>query len=138
MEKLAEAIVYIFIDEVNNKVLLEQRPAKDEYPEEWIFPGGKKEDADRAMIDCLLREAREELGVTPRWFSELPQTETTLSPLGRSLYPYVVTDWGIQSLPEKTLDRGHCLQWEELDNVLLSPIPSVRKLAEDLKSYLQQ
>lgn len=136
MEKLADAVVYILLDK--KQVLMEKRPQTAEYPEADIFPGGKVENCDSNLIDCLRREVQEELGVIPRWFYELPQGEVSISPLGRIMHPFVVTDWGDTHLPEKILDNGHPIFWEELDNVLNSPIPSVKKIAEDLKSYLQK
>lgn len=132
-EKLAPAVIFIIVDKT--KVLLEEQTETAEYPKAEIFPGGKVEKIDRNIVDSLIREVREELGILPLWFSELPQTEITLSPLGRVLHPFVVTIWD-GDIPEKVLDNGHLLSWRELDDVIDSPISSVSKLAQDLKDYL--
>lgn len=148
MEKLSDAVVFILLDKKSSKVLLEKRPATEEYIEADIFPAGKVENKDGVadwvkdnnltLCNALIREIGEELGVAPRWFHQLPQPEIIFSPLGRIMYPFIVTDWGDKDLPDYILDNGHPIFWEDLDNVLDSPIPSVRKIAEDVKSFLQE
>lgn len=134
MEKeLAPAVIFILVDET--RVLLEGRSDTDEYPKAEIFPGGHTDDVDRNIIDTLIREVWEELGITPRWFSELPQSEITFSPSGRILHPFAVTIWD-GDVPKKVLNTDHPLVWRELDEVTDSPITSVSKLAQDLKDYL--
>lgn len=134
MEKdQAPAVVFILVDET--RVLLEERSYTDEYPKAEIFPGGHTDDVDCNIIDTLIREVREELGITPRWFSELPQSDITFSPSGRILHPFAVTIWD-GDVPKKVLDTGHPLFWRELDEVTDSPITSVSKLAQNLKDYL--
>ena len=133
--ELSPAVVLIFLNKT--KVLLEKRPAADEYPAAALFPGGKVEEIDLNIVDCLIREVREELGITPLWFKEIPQSDITLSPTGRIMYPFYVTVYN-GDLPDKILDKGYPLFWEELDSIIDSPIPSVRKIALDFKEFLNK
>ena len=47
------------------RLLIAKRPAGTHLAGLWEFPGGKKE-PDEDLADCLLREIREELGITVR------------------------------------------------------------------------
>ena len=69
--EIQPAVLFIFYKE--GAVLLSQRPATDSYPEEWVFPGGKKEKFDKNIEETLLRETLEELGVRPLSFRRIPQ-----------------------------------------------------------------
>lgn len=137
MEKeLAPVVVFIFIDK--NRVLLEKRPETDEYyPEGWIFPGERVEESDLNIINSLIREVREEFGVIPLWFTELPQTRPMLSPLGQVMHPFVVSIWD-GDIPEKILDNDHEISWHELEEVTNSPIHSVNRLSRDLQDFLNK
>ena len=44
------------------KFLISQRSAGDTFGSFWEFPGGKKED-EETFEECVIREAREELGI---------------------------------------------------------------------------
>ena len=59
-EKIATAAII----QHNNKVLIAQRK-KDSWlePNKWEFPGGKVEPGE-TFEDCLIREIKEELGIT--------------------------------------------------------------------------
>ena len=48
----------------SNKALLLKRGDGGDHPNEWCFPGGKKED-DETIEECAEREAKEELGFVP-------------------------------------------------------------------------
>ena len=49
----------------DGRVLIAQRPAGKQMAGLWEFPGGKLEAGERPE-DCLIREMREELGITVR------------------------------------------------------------------------
>ncbi len=46
----------------NDKVLITQRPESSYFAGKWEFPGGKKRD-DETLVECLVREIREELNI---------------------------------------------------------------------------
>lgn len=46
----------------NGKLLIAQRNLGDSFGGYWEFPGGKRE-REETIEDCLVREAREELGI---------------------------------------------------------------------------
>lgn len=57
-------VVFIFL-RPDNTSLLQLRDNKDKkYPNQWCFPGGRKDASDRNYIDTLLREAKEEFNVS--------------------------------------------------------------------------
>ncbi len=49
--------------DADNRVLIAQRPAGKHMGGMWEFPGGKIEDGETPEV-CLIRELKEELGVT--------------------------------------------------------------------------
>ena len=49
----------------NNEILIDQRLPKGEMASYWEFPGGKVEEGE-TVEDCIIREMKEELGVTVR------------------------------------------------------------------------
>jgi 8-oxo-dGTP pyrophosphatase MutT (NUDIX family) len=54
------------------------------------FPGGKRENADRSLLDTALREAREEIGITSDRVSvlaQLPPVETLVT--GFRIFPFL-------------------------------------------------
>jgi mutator protein MutT len=57
----------------DGRILLARRsPDRDKYPDCWDLPGGRAEDGD-SVEEALLRETREEMGVTPRLFTKIAE-----------------------------------------------------------------
>lgn len=56
-----------------DRFLICQRPEHKEYPLQWEFPGGKVKSGETAE-ECIVRECREEFGVTLRPFGEFFDT----------------------------------------------------------------
>ncbi len=88
-DKVRDAAVLIaFTDRPNPGVILTQRP-------QWLrnhagqvaFPGGKIDPCDRDPIDAALREAEEEIGLSPRDVMVAGQTEAYRSGSGFLITP---------------------------------------------------
>lgn len=60
---MSPLLVTAAIIQQNGKILLTQRRPDAPYPDYWEFPGGKLE-PDEDPRDCIVRELREELGIT--------------------------------------------------------------------------
>jgi 8-oxo-dGTP diphosphatase len=59
MKKISAGVIF-----QNNKILACQRKKDSYYGLKWEFPGGKVEN-DEDVRECLIRELREELNITP-------------------------------------------------------------------------
>jgi len=93
----------------DNAILLGKRSAsRASYPDVWDVPGGHREDGE-SLEEALVRELREELGVTPTVWQKLavvPEHDKANDIF--ELYLYVVTAW----------DGAPCiLQFEEHDHI---------------------
>jgi 8-oxo-dGTP diphosphatase len=76
--KLTLVVACALVD-VDNRVLIAQRPANKAMAGLWEFPGGKVNDGERPE-DALIRELAEELGITVR--------EACLAPLTFASHSY--------------------------------------------------
>ncbi|HGO5824569.1 TPA: (deoxy)nucleoside triphosphate pyrophosphohydrolase [Mannheimia haemolytica] len=56
-----DVVAGIIIDD-QNRILIAHRPAKENFPGGWEFPGGKIESGE-SPESCLVRELNEELGI---------------------------------------------------------------------------
>ncbi len=72
-------VVAVVLVDVDNRVLLAQRPAHKMLGGLWEFPGGKMEPGERPE-QALIRELHEELGITVR--------EACLAPLTFASHSY--------------------------------------------------
>lgn len=131
-----QAIVFIFLDSLKNKVLMEQRLKNSAYADQLIFPGGAVEGNETDNLEVALRrEIQEELGVEVITFYPLKLSPTLYSPSGKLLIPYLITQWQGE-LPKVVLDKGNPLIWQDIEEATRSPIEKVRFIAEALIAHL--
>ncbi|MCE9649331.1 MAG: NUDIX domain-containing protein [Parvibaculum sp.] len=79
----------------DGKILLARRaPDRDKYPGCWDLPGGHAENGD-SVEDALVRETREEMGVTPRRYTKIAEIpEPRVSDYGPATYHiFLVRSW---------------------------------------------
>lgn len=75
----------------NNRVLLcHRRLDRTHYPDVWDLPGGHIEKGE-SMIDALVRELEEELGIIPRLAKDAPWL--TLTADGLQLHIHLIDHW---------------------------------------------
>jgi 8-oxo-dGTP diphosphatase len=72
-------VVAVALIDADNRILLAQRPEGKQLAGLWEFPGGKLESGERPE-DALIRELREELGITVK--------EACLAPLTFASHAY--------------------------------------------------
>jgi 8-oxo-dGTP diphosphatase len=72
-------VVACALIDTDGRVLIAQRPEGKALAGLWEFPGGKVESGERPE-QCLIRELKEELGITVR--------EACVAPLTFASYPY--------------------------------------------------
>ena len=96
------------IIEQDGKVLAAQRSATMTLPLKWEFPGGKIETGE-SPHECLIREMKEELGITV--FIDVALSPTTFSypEFTVTLYPFTCRQAG----GIITMYEHHALQWVE-------------------------
>jgi len=75
------------IIELNGKVLATRRSAAMSLPLKWEFPGGKVKYSETAP-DCLVRECREELGISVAIGPSLAPTTHRYPAFTVTLYPF--------------------------------------------------
>jgi len=96
------------IIELEGLVLAAQRSATMTLPLKWEFPGGKIEAGETAE-ECLIRELREELGVSVFIGSALSPATHCYSDFTVTLYPFTCRLTG----GTVTMYEHHALKWVE-------------------------
>ena len=94
------------IIEREGKVLAAQRSATMTLPLKWEFPGGKIE-AGESPEECLIRELKEELGVTIFIGAALSTATHSYADFTVTLYPFTCRLEGSQI----TMHEHHALKW---------------------------
>lgn len=88
-----DAAILILLYKKNNKtytVLIKRPVYNGVHSGQISFPGGKKEDIDRTIIDTALRESKEEIGVKISNIDILGQLSTLLIPVSNiEVFPVV-------------------------------------------------
>ena len=96
------------IIELDGTVLTAQRSAAMSLPLKWEFPGGKIEAGETAE-ECLIRELREELGVSVFIGSALSPATHSYPEFAVTLYPFICRLTG----GTVTMHEHHALKWVE-------------------------
>ncbi|MEI6828110.1 MAG: (deoxy)nucleoside triphosphate pyrophosphohydrolase [Desulfuromonadales bacterium] len=96
------------IIEQDGLVLAAQRSASMSLPLKWEFPGGKIESGETAE-ECLIRELREELGVSVFIGSALTPATHSYPDFTVTLYPFTCRLAG----GTVTMYEHHALKWVE-------------------------
>lgn len=133
----------VFILVRDGLVLMEQRPDLDSnFPNEWLFPGGKL-DAGETARDGMLREAAEELGIEPLVYRELDAGVVYYARQEQEshrLYPYIVEGWAVVDgqgrgeiqmghVPTRVIDSGNTLAWRSPIAAAWSPVNCTARMA---------
>jgi 8-oxo-dGTP pyrophosphatase MutT (NUDIX family) len=90
-------------------LLLERAATLESHPGQVAFPGGSKDANDATLVDCALREAREETGLDPEGVEVLGE----LPPLGMAVSGFLVTPvigWWESPSPVDVVDFGESAQ----------------------------
>ena len=84
----------IALVDVDNKVLIAQRPKNNFMEGFWEFPGGKLE-VNELPDDCIIREVKEELGVdlSNSCFSPLTFTTFDYQEFSVIIFLYLSREW---------------------------------------------
>ncbi len=114
--KLVDVAVAVMI-RPDGEFLLAQRPTGKPYAGYWEFPGGKVEPGE-AVYDALVREIREELGVSVQqaypWITQIfsyPHARV-------KLHFYRVTQWQGELYPHE----NQAFSWQYIDHVQVTPL----------------
>jgi 8-oxo-dGTP diphosphatase len=94
--------------EQDGNVLAAQRSAAMTLPLKWEFPGGKIE-IDESPQECLIREMKEELGITVFIDAALSPTTYNYPDFTVTLYPFTCRQAG----GVMTMYEHHALKWIE-------------------------
>ena len=114
------------IIERDGLVLAAQRSAAMSLPLKWEFPGGKIEPGE-SLVECLVRELHEEMGVTIGVGKPLAVTTHSYSTFTVSLHPFVCSiEAGTIVLHEHAKiawvapDQLPLLDWAEADGPIIA------------------
>ncbi len=127
MEKRPRVVIALIIKN-ENKILLGKRK---KFPCSWGFPGGKL-DFGEEIIPCILREIKEEIGeVEVGNINFLTVTNDFLPEINEHFVSIILTaDYKSGEItlkePEKC-ERWEWFSWDELPDLLSSPLANLRK-----------
>ena len=128
------SIVVIFILFLNNKILVEKRKLPEYKNLQILIPGGRIKKGED-IKDALIREMKEELGITPTNYYLLPSDLEIFGLANQTLLPFLIKDW-IGDLPEKILDKGNKIEWIEICEVLKTEIKPTKEIVKALIKHL--
>eukprot|EP00475_Leptophrys_vorax_P027126 TRINITY_DN38660_c0_g1_i1.p1 TRINITY_DN38660_c0_g1~~TRINITY_DN38660_c0_g1_i1.p1 ORF type:complete len:440 (+),score=89.62 TRINITY_DN38660_c0_g1_i1:179-1321(+) len=105
------------------------------HPGEVCFPGGKQDPEDLSPLDCAVREAKEEIGLTSKDFKLMGQLDEILSRTMYLVSPFVVL------MPNNYDVKKMKLSHQEVDRVIEVPlsevIPNIGSMEKNLKLEIQ-
>lgn len=117
--------VHFFFDKEPNLILIERPLTMRKHAGQIAFPGGKKDEGDRDLVETALRESHEEIGISP----------INLEPIGSLSKVYIpVSNYLIHSFafahikrPDLTLNLGEVNQvlYVKISELLKSDSKSV-------------
>lgn len=105
-------VVAAVLTDAVGRVLLAQRPAHKHLALKWEFPGGKVE-ANEVPEAALIRELREELGITIEIVRPLPRFTHDYGSVVIAMFPYVCRLAGGSAPPHP--HEHVALAWVPLD-----------------------
>jgi mutator protein MutT len=117
MHRIEVAIAILFRD---RRLLIARRPRGKHLAGLWEFPGGKRK-PDESIEQCLIRELREEVGLTVRPSTSLPVIEYDYGDLRVALHPFFCTIDTGSAEPEA--QDGQELRWIAVEALKDYPFP---------------
>ena len=85
---LAAVLIPIFID--SNKILFTKRTENLKHHQGQIaFPGGRYEDSDVNLVNTVLRETEEEIGIEQNKINLIGRLEPLISTSRHNVYPFI-------------------------------------------------
>ncbi len=118
-DKIARTVGALFINSDGQVLLGLRSPSKKAWPLHWDSIGGHVEDGE-SLDDALIREAREEVGVTPVEFKLIATVRERKPEIyGDALHHvYTVTAWQ-DGDPANVCDEHTELKWFSISEMLL-------------------
>jgi len=89
-----------------SRIVLIRRPERpeDHYSGHICFPGGAREASDASLLDCALREAREELGIDPARVEVFAELDWRRSSIHHRVKPFagrIRGPWAVDPSPDE-------------------------------------
>jgi 8-oxo-dGTP diphosphatase len=102
----------------NGRVLITKRPTGSHLSGFWEFPGGKREDGEN-LEECLVREIREELGVSVRVERFLSRVDHEYGGFSISLHLFLCSEPQGEPVPLGC----ESLAWVHPEELIRYPMP---------------
>lgn len=122
----------------NGKILITQRSYTTSNPGSWEFPGGKL-DKDESPLQCLFREAREEIGINIHKAQKISEIQHDYTNKSVILHVYLVEKYSGQA---RCCEDQINLHWAEIKELQDYKFPeaniSIIKLIKKLKNITHQ
>jgi len=94
----AVLVLLILIDN-EYQLVFQKRSKHIRQPGEICFPGGKVDKEDSSLIETVLRETYEELGIPKENINVIGRLKTIIAPFGAIVDPFIgITDYSIKNI----------------------------------------